>query len=606
VGKNREGSVSFDILIKNPTIVDGTGRAAFQDSVGIIGQKIAAIGDVKGDAARVIDGSGLVTCPGFVDPHTHADVNILQYPLAENFVMQGVTTCAGGNCGISLAPIRDIVYARKAIGELTHADLAPDWQTFGEWLSRVESSGASINMIPLVGHSTVRGAVTGQDFRRSATADEVEAMKQLVAEAMQSGAFGLSAGLDMPWSGYYADVDEVVALVKVTQEYGGLFVPHTRHLRNLWPTDEPSELLYTVFHGPKGEVFAGRYHGLLEAVEISKQANNARLHIAHFPLAYLIPQPHPDFLDDAVAKATLVEIVDNAANQGVDITYDVIAEAQGIAGETRLIDLFFGPLGPPAPWLAAVQKLGKQAFVDKLTTRAFRDEMKRVISSGTFKFGMVHPCTDPYWMDRYTVLCCRNQAYGGQTIGELARIRQPAAIARAVYEESIDVVLDILVEDPAATWAMTMDNRGNAGTQGIFLKHPAGMPCTDVIVFPSRLSDADTMGGYGVSPAAFGLFPGYFKTFVKERGVLSLEEAVKKATSVPAQEVFGLEDRGVIRQGAYADIVLFDLGRIGAANDFLEPSRPPQGLKHVLVNGTVVYENGLHTGKTPGKVLRRS
>lgn len=153
---------------------------------------------------------------------------------------------------------------------------------------------------------------------------------------------------------------------------------------------------------------------------------------------------------------------------------------------------------------------------------------------------------------------------------------------------------------------LNLDNRGTPSTQGIFLQHPAGMPCTDVASLPALPTTKDLSEGYGLSPTAYGLYPGYIQTFVKERGVLSLEEAIKKATSVPAQEVFGLEDRGVIREGACADIVLFGLERIRAASDFLEPSRPPEGIERVLVNGTVVYENMTHTGAKPGKVLRRT
>jgi len=263
-------------------------------------------------------------------------------------------------------------------------------------------------------------------------------------------------------------------------------------------------------------------------------------------------------------------------------------------------------MGPPAPWLKKTQQLGKETFVNMLRTRAFREEIKSVILSGKFKFGMVHPCMDAYWMDRYTILQCRNSAYEGKTIGQIARERQPHYIIKAVYEESIEVVFDILTKDADARWVLTMDNRGNTITQSVFLKHPAGMPCTDAIIFPSRLAGRHAMGGYGVSPAAYGLFPGYIRTFVKERGVLSLEEAIRKATSVPAREVFGLKDRGVVKQGAYADIVMFDFERIKASHDFMEPCRPPDGIERVLVNGTVVYENMAHTGNKSGKILRRN
>ena len=593
---------SYDILIKNATIIDGTGSPAFKGSVGIVGTKIVAVGDFRGDAARVIDGSGLVTCPGFVDPHSHADISILQYPLAENLVMQGITTFVGGNCGISLAPIKDPKYVAGRMGWFG-VDLDLDWRTFDEWLSRVEAVGLSLNYVPLASHGTVRGAVMGEDFRRKATPDEVQEMKSLVDEAMQSGAFGMAAAFDAAVPGHFADVDEeIVELAKVAQLYGGLFTPHTRHHQNQWPADDPSEFGYGLFHAPIGDIIAGRYHGLLEAIEISRKANGIRLHIAHLTPAYIIPQPHPDFLDEAVAKATLEEIIDKPRQEGLDVTYNVIAWSQSIGRQVPMLESFFSSQLLLPEWLKA---LSEQEFIARLKTQTFRDRVKGVVFSGKFKFGMVHPLTDPYWMDCYEVLRCKHKAYEGRTIGEIARERKPHNIIEAVYEASIEAVFDLLAEDPDTTWALTIDKR-EYGALPVFLKHPSGMPCTDVAAFTARPSPKQGMYGTGVPPIAYGLYPHYIGTFVKEKGVLSLEEAIRKATFVPAQEVLGLEDRGVIMEGAYADILLFDFERIKEGGDFLEPSRPPEGIEHVLVNGTVVYEKMVHTGERPGRVLRHS
>ena len=156
-------SEQFDVLIKNTTIVDGTGREAFKGDVGIRGDKIVAVGKVDGEASLEIDGTGLVTCPGFIDPHNHADFTLLIPPassLAVNLIMQGITTVTGGNCGMSSGP-------RKKL-------------SLGKWLSKVEKSGISVNYVPLVGHGTVRGEVMGKDFKRHANSAEVEKMKALV------------------------------------------------------------------------------------------------------------------------------------------------------------------------------------------------------------------------------------------------------------------------------------------------------------------------------------------------------------------------------------------------------------------------------------------
>ena len=166
----------YDLLIKNTWIVDGTGNAGFGGSVAIRGEKIVAVGDVRGEAEVELDGSGLITCPGFIDPHSHADTTIMEYPLAPNLVMQGITTFLGGNCGMSPAPQSDT--------------------TFAKWLSDAEKEGIAVNYAPLVGHRSVRTAVMGDDFKREATDEEICRMKSHVDEAMSAGALGLSSFAD--------------------------------------------------------------------------------------------------------------------------------------------------------------------------------------------------------------------------------------------------------------------------------------------------------------------------------------------------------------------------------------------------------------------------
>ena len=231
-------SEQYDLLIKDTTIVDGSGKPAFEGCVGIRGEKIVAVGDLAGQATQVIDGSGLITCPGFVDPHSHHDRSILDYPLAENLVMQGITTFVGGNCGFSPAPIKSTAQFKGMLGQWW-GGVELGWGSFGEWLSKVEGARLGINIAPLVGHNTVRAAVIGKDFMQKSSMEQVDEMRDLVDEAMSSGAFGLSAGLDY-WPGDFADANELVELAKVVQGYGGYFSPHTRHHLNRWPADDQS------------------------------------------------------------------------------------------------------------------------------------------------------------------------------------------------------------------------------------------------------------------------------------------------------------------------------------------------------------------------------
>jgi N-acyl-D-amino-acid deacylase len=425
-------------------------------------------------------------------------------------------------------------------------------------------------------------------------------MKELVDEAMRSGAFGLSAGLDY-WPGDFADANELVELAKVVQGYGGFFTPHTRHHLNRWPADDSQEFGYATFQGPVGEVMVGRYHGLLEAVEISKKANGIKLHIAHITPAYIVPQPHPEFLDEALAKATLVDIVDKARDEGLEVTFNVIAWDQSVSYLEPVVEIFYNSRLNLPDWMTGLER---DEFIEKLKEREFRKNVKMVMNSGKFKIGGIVPLSDPYWMDCFKIIRCKNRINEGKTIGDIARSRIVDNIIKVVYEESLEVLFDLLVEDPKVMWAEFIDKR-EYGVLPVFLKHPAGMPCTDTIYFPFFPDESEGTMNWGIPPIAYGMYPYYINQFVKETGVLSLEEAIMKATFMPAQEVLGLKDRGVIEQGAYADIVVFDLARIKEGGDFWEPTRPPEGIEYVLVNGTIVCSQGKHTGSRAGKVLRR-
>ena len=595
----------YDVLIKNGLIVDGSGKPAYPGSLGIQGEVITAIGTVEGEAKQTIDASGKVISPGFIDPHSHADITLMKYPYAENLVMQGITTVIAGNCGMSLAPFptdagSDILTAMKnALG----GALDVTWQTFEEWLDCLQQYQISVNYAPLVGHSMLRTATMGMQTFRHATEQEVQAMKLLTEEAMRSGAFGLSAGLDGAWPGAYADVDaEIVELAKIAQVYGGFYAPHTRFHQNQWYADSVDQHGYGIYHGPKGEVFAGRYHGLLETVEICRKANGIPANIAHFTPAYIIPLPQPAYLAEAVARATLEEIIDKAWEAGLKVMFNVVAWDHHIGGWTPIIDSFYSFQLALPTWLRTMKKT---EFAAALKNWDFREKVKDLVYSGTFKFNMVNPAAEPYWMDNSRVLTCKNPEYIGKTIGEIARRRAPSSIKTAVYDESLDVLFDILVEDPEAGWVHFVDLR-HQGVLPTFLKHHAASPCTDGFALSTDIKYEDGLFLYGVCPNYFSMFPHYINTYVKQEGTLTLEEAVRKATSVPAWDVLGLRDRGILKIGAFADVVVFDYSTIGEAGDYLQPTLPPHGICQVLVNGSLVYENGHHSGARPGRVLKRT
>jgi len=591
---NNAGTRKADILIKNTQIVDGTGKAVFTGNLSIQGERILAVGDTENDARVVIDGSGLITCPGFIDSHSHADMSILIYPLAENYAMQGTTTFLGGMCGFSLAPRaeNDLLGMDKA-----EAETLIDWTSFGEYLNKVEKVGMSVNFVPAVGHGMLRSVVMGQDFRRKATKVEIEEMKKLVAEAMQSGALGLSTGLDyLP--NKFADNDEIAPLIEVVRDYGGMFFPHTRFTNWEWPTQDPEEVSLVRYLGPPENVSLGVYEGVMEAIEIGR-LTGIPVHIAHLGNLYMTTQPHPDFLEEATAKAS-VWVIEKALKEGVDVSYDVVAFAGSISAKEKMSDAFLSSYYlDESPGLGWLKSISEDEFIKRLETEEFRDRLRRIHDSCDLVFGDgLHTKVDPYWMDCFTILRSTNDGYEGRILGELALELQT---------DPLDLMFDMMVADPETIWIQHMDRRGTEIMNAVFLSHPAAYPCSDSIAFAANPEDEGMQFGpfdYSNPPAgAYGLFPHYINTYIKKLNVFSLEEGIKKATYLPAQR-FGLKDRGILKAGAFADIVVFDLDTITDNTDFLKIAQPPSGIEYVLVNGTIVHQGKTHTGEMPGKVLR--
>jgi len=304
------------------------------------------------------------------------------------------------------------------------------------------------------------------------------------------------------------------------------------------------------------------------------------LHIAHLSTVFKIPQPHPDYLEEAAAKATL-GIVDDASREGLDVTFDVVASASSISAAALLREEF-------SRWTG--QSEGED-LAARVRSVEFRNEVKDVQRIGRLKLGMVHTKADPYWMNCFRILRCRNHEYEGKTVGQIAVSRD---------QDPVDTVLDILAEDIDTVWVQFLDDRGTETANAVFLSHPSAMPCTDAEVH-GELETADSM--HRPPPTAYGMFPHYLRSMVREKRRLSIEQAVMKATSLPARR-FGLMDRGVIAPGAYADIVLFDPASVREVNDFMEPVRHPEGIEMVMVNGRLVSRQQTQTEERPGKVLR--
>ena len=581
----------YDVLIKNAFIVDGTGASGYKGSVAIKGERIVAVGAVEGEGKTIIDAKGMAVTPGFIDVHNHGDMTIMYYPKADGFVRQGITTFVGGNCGSSPGPYGDLVnlgmMASDIIQELSpdmyypsglfrrevvnprHRELFGweiDWHTLGEFFKKLGTRGISPNYAPLLGHHPIRIMAMGTDHRHQATPAEVEEMKKHVRQAMIDGCLGMSAGRD--YDSYYADFDELVALAKVVAEYGGLYACHSLRtgLRRARRPGEPAPI---------------KINGLLETIDVGRKAK-IPVQISHLGALYDVMPAIDSELNEAAARATL-KIVDDARKEGIDVTFDVIPGIRGFGTSTNI-----WLVGSLTPWLRVTGS--REQLAKALRMREFRQEIKDRIWEG--KYYGLNPNINPNWAQGINILESKDSRFVNKTI---------AQIAKELGVDPLDALMDVIVADPYAK--VGSYGRGVSPTRWMFFQHPACMVGVD-----TNAVDTSHIGKQPPwslpSENSFGGFALYFKLAVRENKVLSLEEAVRKVTSLPAAK-FKLRDRGVLKAGAYADIVVMDPATVDFKATPLNPRVYPEGIPYVLVNGRPVVKDSQHTGATPGKVLRR-
>ena len=590
-------SEEFDVLIKNAAIVDGSGKKVYIGSIGITGDKVKAVGTVTGDAKRTIDASGLTAVPGFIDAHSHHDGMLLWYPKCESYVMQGVTTFIGGQCGGSPAPIGNNMGLPGRLSEYLQ-EFVPykytpekssfpleqvnvwmmekfgwtiDWRTMGEFFERVEKKGISMNYAPLVGHGTIRRLIMGENFKRYATKVELAEMDGLIRQGMEDGCIGMSAGLDYDPDVFADPKEEVNRHVAILKQYGGIYCPH-------WRRTGRRQGIGAGFRRPE------KVAGILEGIETSR-VTGVPIHFAHITTGWYIDPSAPEELEAANIRTTL-QLFGKAREEGLDVTYDAIPFF--VKGGFSVLPYLCSLIGP---WL---REFGSREALGKwLKVPDFREEVKEALAKGKlFWYFTYNPNTNPRWAENITVLKHRSPGCDGKTLAQIAEERK---------KDALDVYFDLIAEDP--------DSRGFAEAEKayqcfkLFYTHPAGMVGLDTTARDDKWqAEYPPYSIPGIN--TFSAYPLFFIQLVKEDRLLSLEEAVQKTSTNPAK-VHKLKGRGVIEEGAYADIVLMDLPNLAVPGDALEPRRYPKGIDYVFINGTVVVEKGQHTGATPGKILKK-
>lgn len=524
----------LDIIIKNGKIVDGSGNPWCKGEVGIKDGKLAAVGymDSQTEAREILDATGKVVCPGFVDSHSHSDLGILGNPLATAKIMQGVTTENLGLDSYSLAPIRDqdkTDWALLLSGLAGKSSVNWSWNSFGDYLDAIDGAKPSVNISSYVGLGTVRNHVMGMTDRPP-TPQELESMRQLVDTAMQEGARGVSAGL-IYTPNKFQSAEEIMELTRVAAAYDGLFDVHIRN-----EADHMDEALDEVIN-------IGRKTGI-------------RVLVTHFKCR--------GKANWGKAQAMLHK-VDEARQQGVDVT---IAQYPYAANSTLMHVVI-------PPWY---HKRGMQGLL-----KALRDEREQIkqdmlITEGWENFSQVMG-----WENIFvsSVESSQNAWCEGQSVLQ---------IAEKLSVSPADAVCDLLLQEQLAVgllgFGMSEDDVLT------IMRHPTMCVITDSL-----------LSGKKPHPRTYASYPRLLARYVREKQVLTLEEAVRKMSFAGAQRL-RLPRKGMLIPGWDADVVVFDETAVLDCNTFENPLIPPQGIEHVLVNGEFVVKDSRHTGARPGKTIR--
>lgn len=532
--------MAYDILIHNGTVIDGTGAPGRRVDVGVVGERIVAVGDLAGRSAnQTIDASDRVVCPGFIDIHQHSDFTPLVNRACESAVHQGITTAVIGNCGHGCAPMTDPDLVRMVvIGYQPEFGVPLDWTSFGEYMQRLATPGVSVNLAPLVAHGAVRLAVMGLEGRAASPA-ELARMKDYVLEAMEAGAFGISTGLEYS-PGRHADQYELTELTKIVAPFGGIYASHIRN---------------------RGFTFV---EATAEALAIGADAG-VPVQLAHFA-------PRPYALAGTFERC--LELVYAAVERGQRVAMDTFPD-------------IFGP-GPVAallpPWIYEGRPIeGLAKLQDTEVREAIRESFEnptnyllRVDGLG----GLV------------LTYAKGNPELVGKSFDIIANLRGQAAH---------DAICDLLLAEGEDFYTSLLRHiYATADDLKALMRQPiCAMESDGVIAAPyGPLAD------FTMNPSSYGYTAKVLGQHVRDEGFYTLEDAIWRMTGLPA-EAANLRDRGVIREGLAADLVVFDPTTVqdNTTNDF--PNRYPSGIDYVIVNGAVTLTPTGHTGVLGGQVLTR-
>lgn len=526
----------LDILIKNGSVIDGTGKKEFIADVGIKDGKIVLIGKINADAVQIIDAKGLKVVPGFIDIHSHTDADLIINPRAESKIRQGVTTEITGQDGFSWGPLGgpEFDLTRKNFFEQYGEELK--WKTIGDFLNDFSSRKFSVNIATMVGLGTIREYVVGLD-NRPATPEEIQQMQEEIIKAIEEGAIGVSTGLEYT-PGSFASTEELIELVKVAPERFRIYATHMRNEDNFV------------------------LEAIDEAIRIAMDSG-ARLQISHLKVS---GKSNWNKVDQVIEK------IDKAIDMGLDVHADRYTY---VAYHTNLSSLF--PL-----WS---RDGGTDKFLQRLKNKELHNQLREYVEKKVSNL-------DGDWNGVLISSIGKEEFknYQGKTIKQLSE-----ELGLDGFETSVKVLLD--AENQVMMMGFGMEEKS---TEKI-LAHPRVMISSDA----GSHAPYPPMNREIAHPRAYGTFPRAIAKYVRERKICSLEEMIRKMTSMPAEKL-GLSDRGRIMKDAMADVVIFNYDIIQDKATFVDSHQYPEGIPYVIVNGEIVISNYEYTGAMPGRVIKSS
>ncbi|MFH1763430.1 MAG: amidohydrolase family protein, partial [Gemmatimonadota bacterium] len=506
-----------------------------------------------GEAGQTVDAKGLVLCPGFIDQHSHAELcfvsdQSIQY--LEGRIRQGITTEILGNCGISVSPAtpQSKALMKAFTGWMSPEERPWDWASMDEYLSVLERIGVPVNIGTLTGHGAIRAIAMGFRSGRPSP-DELEMMRTHLRETLRQGSFGMSLGLIYA-PGMYADTRELVELAKVVAGYQGLV---TSHVRGSSETNLMAER---------------------ELIRIGEESG-CRVHRSHNEG---VGQDHWD----KIAKSLQME--EEARRRGVDIAYDMFPYT---AAMTMMLAIY-----PPWALEGGWEDL-KGRLLDPETRARIAEDIEEVVPGwpswreGSWPHNLVGATG---WHNIYIgyIPSQRNKGYEGLNLEDLG-----ARLGKSPFA----AISDLLIEEDGGISQLIFGVSGDRETETPLhqlVTHRLGGFSTDAIDIGKGLPH----------PAAYGTYPRVLGKYVREEKLLPLEEAVRKMTSFPASRL-SLKERGLIQEGFFADLVLFDEYRVIDRATYEKPRQFPAGIEWVIVNGEVLLESGELNPIKPGRVLRK-